>query len=472
MGRQPKSPCTAFPPKRKTALALMEYIEFSKYSQKPSKTDYKVIFMKKFMECQKANENVMYSQEKYWLWSENHWKIVDSIKIMQYLENRCIEAGMPAVMIWDVKFQKDLLEQFEFNAYRDTKKNELRVNLINGTVEINLDDEQDIEVLFREHRKDDFLTYVLPYNYDITAKCPKFKAFFNQVQPEEMFRNIILEFLGWVFIPTSMLKLEKTVILKGEGSNGKSVIFDIVRALFGKENMSYLSPKDLADERSNNMLGNSLLNYSSEFESSTLDNEQFKKVCSGEPLKVREIYGKPYNMYDYAKLMFNANNMKNIEHSYSFLRRFILIPFDVKINETEKDVNLAKKIVKEELSGIFNLVLEAMVRVWGNKAFSNINNVSKYASQYMTQNDNIAQFIEWFGQEKGLTYKINQHNAYEEYAGFCKRFGYRSVGLYNFQKRLERYEVNFYKEGHNVYLDCNTVKMDWITEEVKMLELD
>jgi putative DNA primase/helicase len=53
----------------------------------------------------------------------------------------------------------------------------------------------------------------LPFDFDENAECPKFMAYLNRVLPDENMQHILSEFLGYVFINTETLKLEKTLML-------------------------------------------------------------------------------------------------------------------------------------------------------------------------------------------------------------------------------------------------------------------
>ena len=108
-------------------------------------------------------------------------------------------------------------------------KMKVKINLQNGTFVISKEKKE-----LRDFDKKDFFKYQLPFKYNPEAKCDEFKVFLNQVLPEKESQMIFAEYLGYIFI--NNLKLEKCLILKGEGSNGKSVIFEIVQALLGEHN--------------------------------------------------------------------------------------------------------------------------------------------------------------------------------------------------------------------------------------------
>ena len=76
-------------------------------------------------------------------------------------------------------------------------------------------------------------------------------------------------------------------------------------------------------------------------------------------------------MENYAKLMFNCNLLpRDIEQSEGFFRRFLIIPFSVKIEEAERDPELAAKIIAQELPAVFNWVLQGLRRLIRAKAFT------------------------------------------------------------------------------------------------------
>lgn len=101
---------------------------------------------------------------------------------------------------------------------------------------------------------------------------------------------MLAEFIAYSL---TSLKLEKVLLLLGSGANGKSVIFEIVQALLGEDNVSNSSLLQLREPHYRAMLANKLLNYASEI-STRLDADIFKKLASGEPCEARLPYEKPF----------------------------------------------------------------------------------------------------------------------------------------------------------------------------------
>jgi putative DNA primase/helicase len=82
----------------------------------------------------------------------------------------------------------------------------------------------------------DFITYQLPFDYNKAAAADQIMDFSNEVLPDITLQKIFAEFIGSVYIPS--LKHETALLIHCGGANGKSVIFDIVRALIGAANIS------------------------------------------------------------------------------------------------------------------------------------------------------------------------------------------------------------------------------------------
>jgi putative DNA primase/helicase len=151
-------------------------------------------------------------------------------------------------------------------------------------------------------------------------------------------------------------------------------------------------------------LANKLLNYASEI-NGKLEAAIFKQLASGEPVEARQIYGKPFTMRDYGRLMFNCNELpKEVESTNAFFRRFIIIPFDQVISEEEQDTELTKKIVASELSGVFNWLLAGLRRIISQKAFTRSATIRNQVDTFRKNADSVALFIE----DEGYTASINK----------------------------------------------------------------
>lgn len=261
------------------------------------------------------------------------------------------------------------------------------------------------------------------------------------------------EFIGYVFIRHRTLKLEKFLILLGDGSNGKSVFFDIMSALLGNENVSNFSLQSLTNETGyfRAMLTDKLVNYSPEI-STQMNTTIFKQLVSGEKVEARFPYGKPFILENYAKLMFNTNELpREIENNHAFFRRFLIIHFGVTI--TDGDPELAKKVIAGELPGVFNWVLDGLKRLLTQKKFTHSEEMNSILEEYKRDSDTVLTFLTDEGYEKTVEAEMKLSVFYQYYVSYCKRSGFRAASKRLFSKRLKTQKFRVWKKNAGMFLD-------------------
>lgn len=370
-----------------------------------------------------------------------------------------MKAGVPQLEAEYYQYLHELYQQFcssffDFNDNRDQA--EVRINLQNGTFVFGLND-----LGLRGYSKEDRLKYILPFEYKEDAKCPLFIRYLSRVLPDSKLQNILSEFIAYCFTSNSSLKLEKALILKGSGANGKSVFFEIVKALMGEQNISHYSLKNLTEERGiyRAKIQNKLLNYSSEL-GKNLETSTFKQLVSGEPVDARKLYNDPVTITNYARLMFNANELpSDIENNDGFFRRFLIVPFDVTIPEGERDPDLSKKIISEELSGIFNWVLEGLKRLLVNKSFTSSDIIREELERYRTYSDSVALFITENGIVADFENAMTLKEIYNNYKSYCIDCGYKSVSRRKFSERLRNLNFHSHRKNDGVVVYASYLKV-------------
>lgn len=185
------------------------------------------------------------------------------------------------------------------------------------------------------------------------------------------------------------------------------------------------------------MIANRLVNYASEI-NGRLEASIFKQLVSGEPVEARLPYGDPFIISDYAKLIFNCNELpKDVEQSRAYFRRFLIVPFGVTIPEEEQDKQLAQKIIDGELSGVFNWVLAGLKRLLNQKKFTESKKVQDALVQYERESDSVKLFLDELGYKSSQVAFLSLKNLYFEYRKFCEDDGFKPVNKVNFTKRLE-----------------------------------
>jgi len=314
------------------------------------------------------------------------WKLFDREQLTDFLGEAALRLGVDPITSSFHMFRDHLYKQFLAVAHLpkpETPEGICLINLRNGTFEVT-----PTGLGIRDFQREDFLTYQLPFDYNQAADAPLWQKFLDEVLPDEARQKVLAEYIGYVF---TRLKLEKTLLLYGRLT--KSVAFDVINALLGRENVVNYSLTSLSHEYHRAKLANKLLNYSSEI-STRLESDIFKRMTSGEPVEARLPYGKPFIMTRYARLLFNCNELpRDVEHTEAFFRRFLILPFDVTVPEDRQDKRLAEKIIRSELSGVFNWMLKGLQRLLIEENFTPCEAVQEALQQYRKESDSVAMFI-------------------------------------------------------------------------------
>ncbi|WP_293052462.1 phage/plasmid primase, P4 family [Paludibacter sp.] len=367
---------------------------------------------------------------------DGYWKKIEDKEIDTFLSIISQKSGFSREASKHPKHLKAIREQYNHLALIPRPVNDpttIKINLKNGTFHISRECQK-----LKAFDSADFFTYVLPFEYDETAKAPKFQKYLDEVIPEIQAQMVMAEFLGYVF--TIDLKLERCLVLVGDGCNGKSVYYDVVRALLGSDNICSYPLGSLTDETgySRAKLVDKLLNYSSELGGKYVDYDKAKKLISNEPIDARLPYKDPFEIYNYSKFMFNTNLLpRNQEQTNGYFRRFMFLEFNVTIPEEKRDPDLAKKIVADELSGVFNWVIDGLKRLLAQGNFTKSPKIEAVGKRIQQESDSVMSFMDSEGYIPSVEDYETSKFLYEEYQTYCLNNGNNKVSSTEFLRRLD-----------------------------------
>lgn len=206
--------------------------------------------------------------------------------------------------------------------------------------------------------------YARPFAYEEDARYPLWKRFLNEVLPDEDEQSCLQEFFGLCFLDRERYSVEKFAIFLGAtGSNGKSVIFDVIKAVIGEKYISHLDASDLCDPKKLIDVDGKRLNFAADMRKASSFDSALKALSSGQ-----EVMG--WKMYEGGKvikcppIVFTMNELPRFRDLTSaFFRRILLFSFDVTIPEERQDKSLAAKIVEKESAGVFRWMMEGLWRM-------------------------------------------------------------------------------------------------------------
>lgn len=210
----------------------------------------------------------------------------------------------------------------------------------------------------------DHLTFI-KYNFPSTllsaTKNPplKFLDFLNTTfKGDTEVVAFIQQMMGYLLIPST--RAHAAFFLYGGGQNGKSVLLEIISALFPP----HLIARHKLDQLTTNRfrvadLVGKLVNITGEEESKYLRSDIFKDLVSGEPVSAERKYQGSFSFTPYCTFLFSTNAIPTFDGlNKAARRRLFIIPFTYTVPDNEKNPNLAQELINEELPQIFAFALE------------------------------------------------------------------------------------------------------------------
>mgnify|MGYP000948068104 FL=1 len=290
-------------------------------------------------------------------------------------------------------------------------------------------------------------TYI-DFDYDPNAQCPKFRTFLSEVLPDAATQRVLQEFCGALFVDRKKYKIEKVLYLLGEGQNGKGVFLECVQHVIGRENVSSYSMYDVctSPRRDNNIAGanGKIVNICTDMSKADISGGEFKKFVSGEPMVGKLLFKDTFTVYDIPLAMAALNDVpRTTDHSFGHIRRHLVIPFDRRIPEEQRDPMLAAKL-KEEATGILNWMFQGRARFLANSAKFSSSGVIEYTARRLkSEQDVILAFMaskQYLMHEMPFTerFEISNDDLYQEYAEYCRRNGHNGQASNSFSINLSR----------------------------------
>ena len=309
----------------------------------------------------------------------------------------------------------------------------------------------------------------IPIEYKADADCPKIKKFLSEVvDPENV--DKILEIIGYCLYKS--YPIARIFIFTGTGRNGKSVLINLITAFLGAENTSSVDIQNLTDDsfRSAELFGK-LANINGDLPPKPIKDTGLIKKCTGQdPLTVAKKYQQPFQFYNYAKLIFSANQVpRSYDNSDAMHRRLDIIEFPNQFDADNPatDTNLIEKLTtQDELSGLFNEAVKALDRLIERGKFTNEGSIEERKTDYIKRSDPVHYFaLTYLSQNTDPEYYVTKSQLYDNYVFMCRALNLTPTSSNWFSQNVKRY-VPFLDEG---WVDKDKV---WRGIAVKMDELN
>lgn len=409
--------------------------------------------------------------EAWYYWTGTHWEKDESQRLYKQVQelmhamNQAALAEMQAVTGDDDKAKAQRARIREYvNATKRSRNRVVSVesmaqaqraisadqldtanvlNLKNGTFDLD-------KLELRPHSREDYLTSILPYDYDPNATAPRFEQFLSEVLVKEDDTKtvddelcaLVQEAMGYSL--TNDMSQQAMFWLSGMGSNGKSVLINTLKSLVGDKafslNFGLLGTTD-GNYRLAELAGKRIAFCTESPKDGTTAEELMRQLADGSIIDARPIRGTPVQFNSTVKIWWSMNDRPRIKDTtYAFWRRLKLIPFHRIFKDSEKDIHLESKL-KAELPGILNFALDGLQELRHKGTFTKSAAMDNAIAEYKTESNPVAQWVEdcTTPTDKPLTAADTLYASYSAWCTKSGRFPYNATG---FGKEVKRLGVN------------------------------
>jgi len=360
-----------------------------------------------FVSMNDTGEVLYYDNGVYRLGGE---RVIDELLIKTMDGEKCtISKGREAVHLVGGRVG---IERDEMDGDEDL------INLKNGVYNIKTGG-------FLPHSPDMLMMKQMNIVYDATATCPKFDKFLHEVVSDEEV-EFIYELFGYMLLPRK--RFETAVFLEGSGSNGKSVLMNVMKHFIGKDSFSEVAPSSLnsGNEYAVADIYGKSLNVVDDLGNDVVDGVgAFKSIISGNSLRARQIYKPSFSFVPNTLCVFGCNDVpETTDTSEGYYRRMRIVKFVNKFEGDKKERHLITKLIEVgEIAGIFNKGIEAIRKVIVRGDFSGAKTTGDMREEYMRSANPMLLFIDMaYEITLGKEY-ITKDAVYNAYAVWCMGMG-------------------------------------------------
>lgn len=275
------------------------------------------------------------------------------------------------------------------------------------------------------HGPEHLTTKLSPASFDPAAQGLRWQAFVEEVLPDPDVRDYLQRALGLAMMGRVLEHV--LLVLIGVGANGKSVLLEVVRHVFGDYGHVAEPALLLVNRNDQHPTGRAALRgarfvTTSEPDAGKRLNEgEVKALTGGEVITARRMREDFFEIRPTWTIAMATNHKPEIRGTDDGIwRRVKLIPFDVKIAPEDQDPELAEKL-KGEADGILNWLLEGLAAYRRNGLDEPVA-VKAATGDYRAESNPLELFLEE-RTETGPHFSADTTKLYQAWADWCDASG-------------------------------------------------
>lgn len=323
----------------------------------------------------------------------------------------------------------------------------MKINCQNGTLNLKIS-------RLRKHRREDFITRVLPVEYEASTSCTTWEGFLNRIMNgNEDLIEYLQRLLGYCL--TGKASEQSMWIFHGSGANGKSTFLETIRALLGEyakqTDFSTFKKKRYEGTRNDiaRIKGARLLTAVETGAGDYLDEVLIKRLTGEDTVTARYLYSEFFEFKNTAKVIIAANHLPRIAgKEHAIWRRVKIVPFKVTIPEEKMAKDLPERLQKE-LPGILAWALQGC-RFWLKGGLRTPAEVADATAAYQAEMNSVATFVEERCQQ-GPKHQVVTSELWDAYEEWCFGKKIKSVRKRAFKPELLGMGFGTKKSGREYY---------------------
>lgn len=245
-----------------------------------------------------------------------------------------------------------------------------------------------------------FFNFACLDDFEINEKVkfsPTLKKFFDNItEKNEDYFSYLQEMVGSCLLNQTSPE-PYIYILFGGGKNGKSafnrMLSYVVFHQMASVEFSDINPQNLQ------LFESKYVNCPSEISDKTFNSSIMKSITSGDPVGVNEKYKDPRKIIPIAKQIASCNKLPSLnDTSFGMWRRLQILPFDFKINSSNKiDENSLFKCFSDESKELRKWAFEGLLRFIKNDGeHTKVLKILEATNSYKEDENNVLQFLKAF----------------------------------------------------------------------------
>lgn len=280
-------------------------------------------------------------------------------------------------------------------------------------------------------------TRKLPINWNYKAESYVLDTVMDNVKVGcDDVETAIYEMVGYSLLNTS--KLNRAFIMVGDGSNGKSIIMEMLKALYGNAGYSPLSLSQCTEKFSVYMLYNKFANLGEDISGIyKRETDVFKCLTDGNVIKAEQKGKDPILFNATTTLIFCANEIPKLGNGTdkkAIIRRLQIIPFRANFDKAgfKKDLTLKDKVKQVDVLEClaFRSVMAIRNILLNGFDFTDVDSIEKEEySEMLSPLESIIRLIGVNGTCKEV---------YNRYKMECYEIGLTPLGLFQFYKEMRK----------------------------------